>query len=120
MSQSIAPLDIAMMRATASTVLAIGGLPRFNYLQDTLLLVRGHLNLLSSEVERQAKTLPDEHGTRTSVLASVASVRRLLDSGPGCGLVSATQHAKALARDLRTLCDHYETLTARHPPEQPV
>ena len=107
-----APLDIAAMRKTAAPTLDTGAaLPRYDDLQDTVLLLRGHLNLLVPEIEGLARALPDGHPMRAPALVAAAHARVQLDAGPGPGLVSAANHAKALARHLRTLCGHYETFS---------
>ncbi len=115
------PLDIETMRATARALLTQDAtLPRHDDLQTALLLLRGHLALIVPETEALARSLPDEHTARSPALATVAHTRVHLDTSPGHGLVSATEHAKSLARDLRDLCDHYETLTSTAQAEQPV
>lgn len=108
---SEAPLDIDSMRATAGVVLAgEADLPRYDDLGHRLSLLRGHLALLVPEAESLALSLPDEHAARILVVAAVENIRVQLGIGPGPGLVSAVQHAKSLARELQTLCDHYVAL----------
>ncbi len=110
-AQNNHPLDIETMRATADGMLAQGtGLPRHDNLEEALLLLRGHLALIVPETKTLARSLPEGHMAGGPALAAVAQVRVRLAAGPGSGLVSAVEHARGLARELRTLCDHYEAL----------
>ncbi|GHH83095.1 hypothetical protein GCM10018793_44330 [Streptomyces sulfonofaciens] len=105
------PPDIAKMRVASAALLADGAsLPRFDDLDERAIRLRGHLKLLIPVVEEAARALPDEHATRVTALAAVANARVRLSASPGPGLVSATQHARSLARELAWLCDHYEAL----------
>ncbi|WP_212912970.1 DUF6415 family natural product biosynthesis protein [Streptomyces sp. TS71-3] len=112
------PLDIESMRATAGK-LSAGDVPfpRFDDLDDWLLLLRGHLTLLVPEVEGMARALPEEHASRVAALTAVANTRVRLAASPGPGLVSATRHARELAEYLDALCDHHTVLTAENATE---
>ncbi len=99
------------MRTTAHRLLAQGtAFPRYDDLQDMLLLLRGHLALIVPETEALARSLCDRHTAHGPALAAVASARERLTAGPGSGPVSAVEHARSLAHELRTLCGHYATL----------
>lgn len=103
---TITPRDLARMRTVANELLASDGpLPRFDDLAETAGALRGHLNALIPAVEAAARAQPD-----ASALVAVQSARACLAAGAGPGLVSATRHARSLARELRALCGHYETL----------
>lgn len=119
MPQAI-PLDIAMMRESSARILdPEAALPRHEDLQHREQLLRGHLGVIVPEVEALARLLPDGHTAQASALVAVGHARTRLAADPGAGLVSATGHAKSLARALRTLCDQYEALDTRVRQEQP-
>lgn len=100
------------MRAAADELLAQdAGLPRYDELSNTSVVLCGHLVVLIPEVENLARALPDGHVTRTCALTATGHARARLDAGPGPGLVSAVRHAKGLARALRALCDQFEALS---------
>lgn len=105
------PVAIETMRTAADKLLADNAsFPRYDDLADTTDRLRGHLLLLLPLVEDAARELPGQNATKDCVLATVDNARIRLTAGPGPGLVSATQLARSLARELRALCDHYETL----------
>ncbi|GHJ40514.1 DUF6415 family natural product biosynthesis protein [Streptomyces sp. TS71-3] len=106
------PLDLAPLRAAAAEPLDDGApLPRFDDLAELTSRLRGHLQVLIPPVEDAARAFPEYDGGRVRALLSVQSARVRLGSSPGAGLVSAREHARGLARELASLCDHYETLT---------
>ncbi len=105
---TITTRDIARMRIAANELLtADGPLPRFDDLAEAASGLRTHLHDLIPALEAAARAQPD-----ASALVAVQNARACLAAGPGPGLVSATRHARSLARELRALCGHYETLTA--------
>jgi uncharacterized protein DUF6415 len=106
-------VDIKTMRATAAESLAVEGpLPRFDELASWADQLRKHLRELIPAVECAARALPDEDAEKAEALAAVTHAHVRLVASPGPGLRSATQHARSLARELRALCDHYESLSA--------
>ncbi|WP_145968911.1 DUF6415 family natural product biosynthesis protein [Streptomyces hyaluromycini] len=84
--------------------------PELRHLTSVL---RGHLDLLVPEVERQAHRLSEESVLRYCALACVGEARRKLSAEPCRRYGGEVGHARRLARVLRALCDHYEAL-AQH------
>lgn len=112
--QDEAPPDIELMRATAGRLLgpddASDVLPPVAAEIDTLALtLRGHLELIISEVERAAGPRPRDVQSYCA-LACVGEARRKLGITPRPGLESLVAHARRLARSLNALCDHYGLL----------
>lgn len=103
---------IAAMRAVAAATLGPDDpLPRFDELADRTDQLRRHLRDLIPAVEDAAGTFA--YGCQTDqALAQFAAegARAMLSADPGPGLVSATAYARGLARELRALCDHYESM----------
>jgi hypothetical protein len=105
------PVAIETMRTAADKLLADNAsFPRYDDLADTTDRLRAHLLLLLPLVEDAAGALPSGNTTKACVLATLENTRVRLMASPGPGLVSATQLARSLARELRALCGHYETL----------
>lgn len=114
-STTVAPVDVATMRATARLLLgpddAPDALPALPDEVDTLTAtLRGHLELLGPEVEKTAGRLDKESIPRYCALACVGEARGKLRAEPGPGLYGAVAYARRLARVLNALCDHYEKL----------
>lgn len=107
------PRDVVgTMRAAADEFLASNEtFPRFDELTETASRLRSHLQVLVPIVETAARTLPAGDTRRGAALLTVENARARLKAGPGVGLVSATQHARSLARELRALCHHHDILT---------
>jgi hypothetical protein len=100
------------MRAVADALLGPDEpLPRFDDLADRTDQLCRHLRDLIPVVEHAARALPDKDTRRVPALDAVANARACLNASPGPGLVSATRHARSLARELRALCHHHEALT---------
>lgn len=105
------PLDIATMRETAARLLepeatagSLSPAAEVDTLADT---VRGHLELIASEVEQAVRPRPKDAQTYCA-LACVGEARRKLGVTPGPTLDARVVHARRLARVLNSLCDHYE------------
>ncbi|WP_329437836.1 DUF6415 family natural product biosynthesis protein [Streptomyces canus] len=111
------PPDIDTMRATVRRLLGPDDgpdvLPPTAAELDTLALaLRGHLDLLTPEVERAAGPRP-KNVAQYCALACVGESRRRLSVRPRPGLESHVAHARRLARVLNALCDHYERIRGR-------
>ncbi|MET8824806.1 DUF6415 family natural product biosynthesis protein [Streptomyces sp. NPDC004610] len=111
------PLDITTMRRAVQRLLGPAADPPGEHDIDTLTLqLRGHIMLVIPEIERLAATLPAEDIPRACAVEGVAEARRRLDAQPRSTVLPAgIAHAQRLARSVRALCDHYETLTAVPP-----
>ncbi len=110
------PPDIATMRESAYILLGPDDgpdvLPPPPAEVDTLTAtLRGHLELLTPEVELAAGRLHKNSIPRYCALACVGEARGKLRATPGPGAAGAAAYARRLARVLRALCDHHETLT---------
>ena len=106
------PLDLETMRSTALRFLAEAEQPFApGELEIRTLLLRGHAMLLISEVTSAAENLPRDDVPRACALACIgeANMRLKLQAHPG--LDTRMAHAQRLARSVRALCDHYESLT---------
>lgn len=102
------PIDIQTMRATAHRLLGDGAEPPSPEQLETLTLqLRGHIDLLSPEVETAALRLPRYYPPRDGALTSVWVARRLLESGPPSG----AEESRELAYCLTFLCDRYQELS---------
>ncbi len=100
------------MRAAAAALLKPDEpLPRFDELADRTDELRRHLRDLIPAVGSAARALPVGDGPRVAALLAVENVQARLSASPGSGLQSATLYTRSLARELRDLCDHHETLT---------
>jgi hypothetical protein len=113
------PPDIEQMRAAASAVLGdTEPLPRFDDLAEATERLRRHLHVLIPVVQDSVDALPTGDVNRAAMHADVQNARARMQASPGPGLVSATRHARSLARELQALCDRHETLagaTAQEP-----
>lgn len=109
------PPDIAMMRATASRLLAEDAEePAADEVHVLISTLRGHLELIIPEVEWAIARQPDDDPALTIPVAcaaiATADVRRTLAATIRPGLDSAVRHSRRLARRLNAMCDHFETL----------
>ncbi|MFF7309826.1 DUF6415 family natural product biosynthesis protein [Streptomyces sp. NPDC008137] len=124
-----APPDLATLRETAQRVLGPDSgpdaLPPPADELDTLIAqLRGHLELLTPEVERMAGRLPEASVAGHGAMACAEEARDelrapdLSSTAPSCGVM----YARRLARVLNALCAHYELLGTLGPtgrtPEQ--
>lgn len=106
------PPDIQMLRMVAATLLGPDEpLPRFDDLTKTTERLRGHLQVLIPVVDSAAYARAADYTDLIAVQDALETTRVRLAASPGEGLVSATQHARSLARQLSILCEYYETLT---------
>jgi hypothetical protein len=109
--------DIETMRVAAAALLASDApFLRQDELEDRRRLLSGHLAKLVPTVEDLAQTRPVESVPRAAAVDTVESARAQLAVAPGPGLVSAVRHVRALARELRALCDHHDMLTGARLP----
>lgn len=112
MSQN-SSLDVEAMRAVAAGLLAAGTpYPRYDELDVQREQLSSHLGQLVPEVEALVKALPVDAPMRDLVLVTVENSRVRLGASPGPGLVSATAHARSLARELRALCGYHQVLSS--------
>lgn len=103
------PPDIGAMRAVADdSPGGDSGIPRYDDLQEWVRRLRDHLMHIVPVVEGLAETLGAGHMAYGSTVAALNNARVRLASYPGAGLMSRTQHAQGLARELRVLCDIHE------------
>ncbi|MCM2577968.1 DUF6415 family natural product biosynthesis protein [Streptomyces meridianus] len=106
------PVDLAVIRETIDAVLGENAtLPRYEQVEEYVLLLRGHVMLLVPEVEDRARLRPADDPSRCRALAGVGEAQRQLNGATGPGLVSAVQHAQRLARCCQALLCHYARLT---------
>ncbi|CAL9595523.1 DUF6415 family natural product biosynthesis protein [Streptomyces sp. enrichment culture] len=114
--QQCAPPDLVVMRETAGVLLGPDAEPtvlppsgeELGILTATL---RGHLETLIPEVERALQGLPEESIPRYCALACIGEARGKLRATPSRRYGGDVGYARRLARVLRALCDHYETLS---------
>lgn len=113
--QDSRPPDIEEMRASTALLLGPDGAPdvlppaadELATLTETL---RGHLELLATEVARAAGKLDRESIPRYCALACVGEARERLRAQPSTRFGGPPGHARRLARTLNALCDHYANL----------
>ncbi|MFD5497024.1 MULTISPECIES: DUF6415 family natural product biosynthesis protein [unclassified Streptomyces] len=99
------------MRTAVSRLLADDAvLPTEEELETLLLQLRGHLMLLIPEVETTAAKLPDGNIPGHCARACVGEARMKLGVEPPASFPRRVGHAQKLARVLRALVDHSETL----------
>ncbi|AYD81633.1 hypothetical protein SEA_KROMP_32 [Streptomyces phage Kromp] len=113
--QRSAPPDLAIMRETANLLLGPDAAPDVLPPADEEAAahtgaLRGHLELLIPELERQVARLPRESIPRYCALACIGEARGKLRAKPSRRYGGDVGYARRLARVLRALCDHYETL----------
>jgi hypothetical protein len=88
-----------------------GAYPPHTELADTTEKLRVLLGILLSEAEGRAAKLLDGSPARQTLTRVIAEAHRVIAAGPGPGLVSATNHARALANTAdRLLRDREESL----------
>jgi hypothetical protein len=105
------PLDVKGMRAAAEDLLGEDTLPRWDDLQEKAVLLRGHLMVLVPAVEDLAAQQPKDDVPAHVARIGLDEARRRMDEIEGIGLASEFKRVQRLARSVRALCDHYETLT---------
>ncbi|OUD00006.1 DUF6415 family natural product biosynthesis protein [Streptomyces swartbergensis] len=111
--------DLAIMRETARLVLGPDSgpdtLPPAAEELDTLTAtLRGHLQLLTPEVEQAAGRLPENSPTRSGAMYCVGEARGKLRAPElsFARLSGSVMYARRLARVLVALCEHYEIVSA--------
>lgn len=99
MSAAVAPYNDE--KARALVVVAQnwrrGVYPPHTELADTTEKLRVLLGVLLSDAEGRAAKLLDGSPARQTLTRVIAEAQRVVAAGPGPGLVSATNHARALA-----------------------
>jgi hypothetical protein len=109
--------DMETMRAAAAVLLASDApFLRQDELEDRRRLLRGYITELVPVVEDLAMTRPVESLPRAAAVDTVETARAQIAIAPGPGLVAAVRHVRALARDLRALCNHHDMLTGARLP----
>ncbi|MEU3340681.1 DUF6415 family natural product biosynthesis protein [Streptomyces sp. NPDC006668] len=112
------PPDIATMRDTASLLLGPDdgpdALPPAADVDTLTLALRGHLEVILSDVEQAAGPRPTSVAAYCA-LACVGEARRKLTIQPRPELGSRVAYGRRLARVLLALCDHYEQLGGERP-----
>jgi hypothetical protein len=124
---ALAPPDLEMMRESAGIVLGPGSAPEAippvgDELDTLTAALRGHIELLSPEVEQAAERLPENSPTRACALACVGEARGKLRAPElrFAALAGGVMYARRLARVLDALCNHYDIVSAgvEETPEQ--
>ncbi|MEV5103048.1 DUF6415 family natural product biosynthesis protein [Streptomyces massasporeus] len=111
--------DLEKMRESAGLVLNRDGAPETvppagDELDTLTAALRGHIALLTPEVDQAARLLPENSKTRASALACVGEARGKLRA-PELGFAvqaGGVMYARRLARVLTALCDHYDIVSA--------
>lgn len=104
------------MRTSARRLLVGDAIqPGPDELATLTLALRGHMELLTPEVEQVAEQLPMDDIPRYCALACVGEARGKLRAGQGPGADGGVAYARKLARSLNALCDHYENLNGVRP-----
>ncbi|WKX10167.1 DUF6415 family natural product biosynthesis protein [Streptomyces sp. NL15-2K] len=111
-------VDLATMRESVSLLLDIEGAPVAEPPSGTELVtltatLRGHLELIISEVEAEAAQLGGENTLVHAARTCVWEARSRLAAEPSRRYGGEAGHARRLARVLKLLCDHYEVLGGR-------
>lgn len=107
-----APVDVAMMRENIGRLLLPDGdEPADAELATLTSLLRGHMELITPEVEAAATRLRKDDIPRYCALACTGEARGRLRTTPSPVPGGAIAYARRLARSLNALCDHYEALT---------
>ena len=107
------PVDIATMRETATQTLGPEDatdvpLPPPETLDILIGRLRGHLELLIPEVEKNLARLPQESSRRYCASACAGEARGKLTARPAPRPDGQMEYARRLARVLRALLDHFE------------
>ncbi|MFE2969938.1 DUF6415 family natural product biosynthesis protein [Streptomyces sp. NPDC059340] len=111
-ASNTAPVDVAMMRENIGRLLLPDGeAPSDAELATLTSLLRGHMELITPEIEAAAAKLHKDDIPRYCALACVGEARGKLRAMPGAGAHGALAYARKLSRSLAALCDHYEALT---------
>ncbi|MFG2307680.1 DUF6415 family natural product biosynthesis protein [Streptomyces sp. NPDC048566] len=98
------------MRTTARDVLAVSAPPDPAWLDNSLSLLRGHIDLMIPEIQALADEMPEEDIPRYCALACLGEARRKATIEARPEISSQLAHARRLARVLNALCDHHEGL----------
>jgi hypothetical protein len=96
-------VDIAAMRQTIGRVLPQGA--PSDDLEALAVQLRGHIELITREIEQAARRLPRYYPPRENALVAAWVVRKSLHADPAPGL-------RDLAYTLRALCNRHESLAA--------
>ncbi len=109
------PPDITGMRATVGRLLGPDDgpdtlPPASDELPVLISTLRGHLELIIPEVEAVAGTLDKDSVPRYCAVACVGEARGKLRATASPNPGGDVAYARRLARVLKALCDHYETL----------
>ncbi|MGW6485598.1 DUF6415 family natural product biosynthesis protein [Streptomyces sp. NPDC055056] len=106
-------VDVLVMRQTIALVLPTeDDLPAGLDVDTLTETLRGHIELIVSEVETNALALQKEDIPRYCALACVSQANNKLRARAGQAAYATLVLARKLARSLAALCDHYETLTS--------
>lgn len=79
-------------------------------LDNLILAMRGHIQLMIPEVEAAARRFPEDDVPRYCALACTGEARRKLRMGDGQTITVRVSVAQKLARSVNALCDHFTNL----------
>lgn len=103
------PADIETMRAVVRRFLAADSLPPgMGEVEDLLLQMRGHMQLLIPDIEQAAARLPLDDVPRFCALACVGEASGKLS--PYARPSVSLDYAGKMARSLAALLDHHQNL----------
>ncbi|MFF8726001.1 DUF6415 family natural product biosynthesis protein [Streptomyces sp. NPDC015171] len=109
------PVDTDTMRGTIALLLPQEAVqpPAGAELATTTAKLRGHMELMISEVTEISARLPEDDIPRYCALACIGEARGKLSAAPALGPYGELSYARKMARTLTALCDHYEALTGQ-------
>lgn len=93
-----APVDVDLMRENAARLLADNAeLPTAEELGTLVLMLRGHIMLVISEVQAATERLPEDDVPRACALACIGEAHMWLRLEPGGNLPAAPQLVLSIA-----------------------
>ncbi|MEV7684436.1 DUF6415 family natural product biosynthesis protein [Streptomyces bungoensis] len=115
MASGTAPLDLATMREAVDRLLDPDAVPDAlppvrEELVTLTLQIRGHLQLILSELEQSIGRLQPGSVCRYTLRQCLWEAHSRLEAQPSSRYGGEVGHARRLARVLRALCEHYEQM----------